>query len=181
MNGDSVTANTYVGSGVAGSSANYVYNRLQLTRQTNLPYDWSWLVRGTGQLASNDLIVSEQLGAGGVDTVRGYDERAESGSRGVLVSTELYTPAFSLAKLVSDHDINDSGQLLAFYDYGHVADMHLQQSTPTHTELSSVGFGARYNIKRYLDVRFDYGWQLERLPGEPHVGNLASISVTTSY
>jgi hemolysin activation/secretion protein len=168
-------------SGVAGATANYVYNRLQFTRQTNLPYDMEWLVRASGQLASNDLILSEQMGAGGVDSVRGYDERAESGTQGVLFSTELYSPPLSIGRTFFNGDFDDAGQILAFYDYGHVSDKHLQQSTPGNAELSSVGFGARYNVKRYLDVRFDYGWQLERLPGAPHLGNLATVSVTLSY
>jgi hypothetical protein len=38
--------------------------------------------------------------------------------------------------------------------------------------------GLRYGIGRYLDVRMDYGWQLERLPGASKLGNLATISVT---
>ena len=175
------TTTAFRASGVAGASASYVYDRAQLTRQTNLPYDFTWLVRATGQVASNDLIVSEELGAGGVDSVRGYDERADSGSQGVLVSTELYTPAVSPLHALFGTDVTDSGQLLAFYDYGRVADEHLQQKSPTRAELSSVGFGARYTLDRYLDIRFDYGWQLERAPGSPHLGNLAILSVTTGY
>jgi hemolysin activation/secretion protein len=180
LTGGNTTA-AFQNSGVAGASAAYVYDRVQLTRQTNLPYHLTWLVRATGQTASNDLILSEQLGAGGVDSVRGYDERAESGSEGVLASTELYTPALSLAHALLGKSFNDAGQLLAFYDYGRVSDEHAQQKTPTRAELASVGFGARYNLDRYLSVRFDYGWQLERLPGAAHLGNLAMVSVTTGY
>ena len=168
-------------SGVAGSHANYLYNRLSLTRLTNLPYAMSWEAKLVGQLASTDLILSEALGAGGIQSVRGYDERAESGSQGVLISNELYSPIYSPLRVLTGRDINDQGQLLVFWDYGHVAYQHLQTNTPTSAELSSVGFGARYNVDRYLDARFDYGWQLERVPGAARLGRLATVVVTVSY
>jgi hypothetical protein len=36
-------------------------------------------------------------------------------------------------------------------------------------------------IGRYLDLRFDYGWQLTKAPGATHTGNLADLSVTLAY
>ena len=45
-----------------GAEANYYYGRLTVERVTRLPWDMSWIVRGGAQLASGNLIPSEQLG-----------------------------------------------------------------------------------------------------------------------
>jgi hemolysin activation/secretion protein len=168
-------------SGVTGARANYVYDNVQLTRVTALPWKASAVLRLTGQFASTELLPSEQLGAGGLDSVRGYDERAASGSDGYLASFELRSPPLSpLRHLIG---VEDQGQLLAFFDYGNVSYKNVQSaSAPRTTELQSTGVGLRYGIGRYLDVRFDYGWQLKRLPAAgTHLGNLATVSVTLGY
>jgi hemolysin activation/secretion protein len=77
--------------------------------------------------------------------------------------------------------VDDSAQLLAFYDAGFVSYVHAQPSLPRSTTLQSTGVGARFGIGRYLDVRFDYGWQLRRAPGAAHTGNMAEIALTLSY
>jgi hypothetical protein len=51
---------------------------------------------------------SEQLGAGGVDSVRGYDERTADGSEGELVTAEE-TSASSLRQV-------ESGVTISFRD-----------------------------------------------------------------
>ncbi|MEI9991725.1 MAG: ShlB/FhaC/HecB family hemolysin secretion/activation protein [Rhizomicrobium sp.] len=168
-------------SGVNGASAQYVYDNLEVTRVTNLRWNISWVVRATGQVSGGELLPSEQLGAGGVDSVRGYDERSVSGSQGVLLSTELRSPAFHPLGNFANLGVDEQAQVLAFWDYGDVAYKHVQQNLPKSAELQSVGFGARYGIGSYLDARFDYGWQLERVPGAARLGNLATVSVTLSY
>ena len=80
---------------MAGASASYICDNVQVTRVTRLPYDLNWIVRLSGQLASTELLPSEQLGTGGTDSVRGYDPRVINGSQGVLASTELRSPCFS--------------------------------------------------------------------------------------
>jgi hemolysin activation/secretion protein len=167
-------------SGVAGAHAGYVFDNAQLTRVTKLPWNASAVLRLTGQFASTELMPSEQIGAGGLDSVRGYDERAASGSDGYLASFELRSPPLSPLRHLIGAD--DQGQLLAFFDYGAVSYKYVQStSAPRTTELQSAGAGVRYGVGRYLDVRFDYGWQLKRLPGAPHLGNLATLSVTLGY
>jgi hemolysin activation/secretion protein len=175
---DGNTSAAFVASGVNGAKARYFYDNLQITRLTQLPFDLSWLTRASGQLADGELLPSEQLGAGGFDSVRGYDPRAASGTQGFLLSNEVRSPSWGPLHAL-DSDIADSGQALVFHDYGYVGFENDQTNLARHTELQSVGVGLRYGLGRYLDVRFDYGWQLQRLPGASKLGNLASISVTT--
>ncbi len=78
------TGRAFQASGVAGASASYVYDNLQLTRLFTLPGDMRGIVRLDGQLASGELLPSEQLGLGGIGSVRGYDPRIANGSLGHL-------------------------------------------------------------------------------------------------
>jgi hemolysin activation/secretion protein len=169
-----------VASGVNGAKASYVYDNLQVTRVTYLPWQLSSVIRLDGQLAGSELLPSEQLGAGGTGSVRGYDPRTANGSQGLLASLELRSPSYSPLRALGA-GVEDSGQLLAFFDSGFVSYLHDQTNLPRHATLESIGFGVRYGIGRYLDVSFDYGWQLKAAPGEPHTGNLANISVTLAY
>ena len=179
MSGGNSTAR-FVASGVNGAKASYVYDNLQITRVTYLPWQISSVIRLDGQVAGSELLPSEQLGAGGMGSVRGYDPRAANGSQGLLASFELRSPSYSPLRWLGA-GVDDSGQLLAFYDSGFVSYLHDQTNLPRHATLESVGFGVRYGIGRYLDVSFDYGWQLKAAPGNVHAGNLANVSVTLAY
>ncbi|MCP5410552.1 MAG: BamA/TamA family outer membrane protein [Alphaproteobacteria bacterium] len=117
------------------------------------------------------------LGAGGFGSVRGYDTRTANGSQGLLASVELRSPSFSpLGQLGAS--VEDSGQVLVFYDAGFVSNRYAQTGQARHATLQSVGFGVRYGIGQYLDARFDYGWQLSRAYGATKLGNLATVSIT---
>ena len=89
------TSAVYIASGVNGARANYVYDNLEITRVTDLPWHMTSVVRLDGQLASAELLPSEQLGAGGSDSVRGYNTRTVNGSQGALLSLELRSPSYS--------------------------------------------------------------------------------------
>ncbi|HVV73593.1 MAG TPA: ShlB/FhaC/HecB family hemolysin secretion/activation protein, partial [Verrucomicrobiae bacterium] len=160
------------------AKARYFYDTLSIIETTRLPHDASWIMRLTGQAASTNLLPSEELGAGGHDTVRGYDERAASGSAGFLVSQELRTPPFPL--LGTQLSPTDQAQLLVFWDYGSVGDARATPDSLSSTKLSSLGIGARYTFGRFVDLRLDYGFQQRPLPGAAHTGGLLQAAVTLS-
>lgn len=150
------------------SSASYAYARLNIQRETRLPQDFLWVVRGLGQLADGNLQGSEQLGLGGGTTVRGYDEREANGDRGWLISTELLTPPLPLLRNF-DKDLPEGLRLLAFWDHGEAHRIDTIPGEDPHLVLSSVGVGLRYNFNRNASVRFDYGWQIKDTgPANPH-------------
>jgi hemolysin activation/secretion protein len=163
------------------AKANYVYDHLALTRTTRLPYDMSWIARFIGQTSDRDLLPSEQLGAGGDDSVRGYDERAANGSLGLLLRSELRSPPFSLGRFLPAGDLADQGQVLAFWDYGAVREKQLVPGASTSVELESIGVGLRYAVGRTVDFRLDYGWQLRLLPGATSRSQMAQLAVTIGY
>ena len=163
------------------ASARYAYDMLNIVQMTRLPYDASWVMRLTGQVATTNLLPSEQLGAGGHDTVRGYNERDANGSAGFLVSQELRSPVFSLLKDRLGTGIADQAQLLVFWDYGSVRDAQFTPGGPPSIKLSSLGVGARYTLGQYLDFRIDYGFQQRRLPGSSSLNSMLQVGLTASY
>jgi hemolysin activation/secretion protein len=163
------------------ATSNYVYNTLILERLTKLPEDWSLILRGTLQTSNANLAPSEQLGFGGYDTVRGYDEREVNTDDGFIFTTELRTPAISLGDLFNFHPLKDQLQFLGFWDYGD-GNNHIQlPGEPSEIPLSSVGVGLRYTINTYLSVRYDYAFQLLQTGFDNDHGSRSDIGVVMSY
>lgn len=167
---------------VPGSDATYGYDRLTITRTTRLPGDVTWIVRGLGQIASTNLPYSEQIGAGGLGTVRGYDSNTALGSQGFLLSTELRTPAFSFARLLErDSPVRDSLQLGVFVDYADVDQRTAFPDLRSGAELASIGFNIHYNLEDAFAVQFEVGHQLRRAPGADDRHTLAAVVVTMGF
>jgi hemolysin activation/secretion protein len=177
--------------------ANYIYNHAVITRVTGLPQGQAlanslgWLGGTTsitkivGQMSNGNLIPSEQIGIGGADSIRGYDERAANGSEGILVSEELRTPGFSLANLFlsTNSPWNDLTQLGVFYDYGSVSNNVAVAGASNSIELESVGLGFHLLAGPDANVRIDlnYGWQLRKLPGAKDRSEFGHIAITLAY
>jgi hemolysin activation/secretion protein len=176
-------SNGYYQSQRAGSRANYLYGQLVLDRTTRLPFDFTWTLRSLLQESDGNLLPSEQLGLGGYETVRGYDEREANGDNGYFLSTEIATPPVSIANLFGSKAVKDQLQFFGFVDYGGTS---LHNTTPAdvnpNVNLLSAGPGVRYTISPYLSVRFDYGFQMINTgfgPAGQH--GRADIGILVSY
>lgn len=154
---------------------------MTLERVTKLPWDFSWMAKGTAQFAHRNLLASEQLGVGGSTTVRGYDEREANGDEGYLASTEIRTPPVSLGVAVGLDKAIDQLQFLAFFDYGVAENRILLPGEDPHVQLASVGPGLRYAISPWLSVRFDYGWQLYDTALNPRYNSRGHLGVIIAY
>lgn len=111
----------------------------------SLPDNWTLRGRFDGQYASEPLIPGEQFGIGGYYSVRGYEEREESGDSGAFASAEIWTPEFPY-----------NMRLFGFVDYGYV---HNDQPLPgeeTNSDLLGAGVGLhwlwRSNVSFNIDV-----------------------------
>jgi hemolysin activation/secretion protein len=160
------------------ASADYFYGRLNIERITRLPYDFSYVLRGWGQLSSDRLLPSEEIALGGYSTVRGYDERVVIGDNGIIINNELRTPPIPLGLLTLD----DQLQILGFFDFGaeRVIDPTPADGQDPDKIFYSAGVGFRYTVARNFSLRFDYGVPLtEKSLNEHntriHVGALLSF------
>lgn len=143
------------------AQADYVYARLEIERVTKLPAAFSWVARGTAQLASATLLGSEQLGLGGAGNLRGYEEREANGDDGFVLVNELHGPVLRMGSWFGRDERRGRLDPLVFFDYGIVASHDRLPGEPKRLELASAGAGFRYNFGGNLSLRADYGWQLK--------------------
>ncbi len=167
---------------VPGSKANYIYNRFSVTRTTLLPAGFSAVTRITVQASESNLPYSEQVGGGGVGSVRGYYTDTALGSKGEMLSQELRLPAFALARAFDRNSgLPGKSQLGVFYDYADLRQVTPIPDVQNKVDLASVGFLARYSVSRYLDFQYDIGWRLRKAPTVPELGAYGQISLTGSF
>lgn len=167
---------------VAGGTARYVYDRLSVTRTTRLPANFSWVSRVSAQASTGVLPDSEQLGGGGMGSVRGYYTDTALGSVGVLTNQELRLPAFSPSAFISHSSkFNDLAQFGGFFDVGEFRQPQAIVGGAPTAELMSTGVLAHYAIGRRFSFDVDMGWQLHTAPNEPSRGYYGAIALTASY
>jgi len=164
--------------GTPYAKARYAYDDASVVRLTPLPWGMGLVTRLEAQWSSAVLAPSERLEAGGIETVRGYDEYAASGTEGVLFTQEIRSPQIQpLHDLISD-SINDQLQLDAFFDFAYLRDQKVTTGTKHGVTIDSVGAGFQYQISTYFSARFDYGWQLQSAPGATKRGSQIDVSIT---
>lgn len=140
----------------------WVYARGILRYLYRFSSGWSCYLWGTGQLSSQNLLPSEQLGIGGYDTVRGYDERQLNYDGAIIVNAEIRTPAFAFLGRKSQKLGRDSLQFLAFFDYGYGRDHNNIPGEAKGDYLCGTGPGIRYTLNPWLTGRLDWGVKLHR-------------------
>jgi Hemolysin activation/secretion protein len=159
-----------------GAEPEFAHARLDLSRLTRLPADFTLSHAFTAQLASTNLLPSEQLGVGGRRSVRGYEEHTLTASdEGWTIQNELRLPPFSpIGWLSARREAGplppawrDQLQFLVFYDYGRARP---DDRATGYTALASVGAGLRYTVGTRMNIQADYGHRLRDLPGDTDEG-----------
>jgi len=140
------------------SDANYFYAIASLEHQRRLRDDWSARFKFQGQVANENLQASEQIGAGGYDTVRGFDQRIARGDHGFVSIMEIYTPELSFARIFDWENESDSLRFLGFFDAANLGNKELLPFEPSYQHIGSVGLGLRYNYSDWFRFRLDYGY-----------------------
>lgn len=163
-----------------GATADYYYAKLNVSWTQDIYKGFEWVSEISAQQSNVNLLGSEQIGAGGFRSVRGYDEFQTIGDKGVIFRNEIYTPGFSIFKLFGAKKKYDNMKLLTFVDYGTVES---EDALPgeTSTSLFSVGAGLRWNIASNFSMRFDYGWQLREATAGADKDHQGHWGVILSY
>lgn len=163
-----------------GAQANYTYGRVLLERDQQLENGWSVLGRLQAQASNRNLLASETLGAGGFDTVRGFEQRVQRGDSGVVGTVELRTPTFYPSTFTGFNNVQDGAIGLLFYD---AASLSSKDPLPGEQDvaLGSIGLGLRYQRENWFTLRVDYGFQVtedgfeDGQQGRWHVGARATF------
>jgi hemolysin activation/secretion protein len=157
-----------------GAESDYSYARIDLDRLTQLPANFAWRLSASLQVASGNLLGSEQLALTGTYGVRGYGENDSYADGGYMIRNELLFPVVNAASLFTRL------QPLVFYDYAQGSNKRLLPGERDRTTLSGAGLGGRVSFGQSCELRFAYGWQLHALPGEER-DNQAHAGITFSY
>ena len=129
-----------------------------IEHQQRLREDWSARFKLQGQAANGNLQASEQLGAGGYDTVRGFDQRVARGDQGFWGTVEFYTPELSFGRIYDWENETDSLRFLGFFDAASMGNVDLLPLEPSTFQIGSVGVGLRWNYSDWFKLRVDYGY-----------------------
>jgi hemolysin activation/secretion protein len=142
-----------------GADGLFTRGLLSLGRVQRLSNSFTLLLRGVGQYSPDSLVVSEQFGAGGPDTVRGYPMGKFLGDRGYSASAEL---------AVAPWANKDIAQWAFFVDHGAVGIKDPAVGQKGYYALTGVGTGFRLNVPSLysnLQLRFDVGLPLKLYQG----------------
>lgn len=164
--------------GTPFADARYAY--LRLSAQHTLPLGKSGFElrsRVNAQASSGNLLPSEQLSAAGPGILRGYEPNAALGSRGLVLSGEVWTKPFSI--VARNGAFADQARLGLFIDAGWVGNAKRLAGERAWTKPAAAGISGAWSLSQRLSVRADYGWQLTSIPGYAK-GSLGYVSVALS-
>ncbi len=172
-------SNRYYSQLRSGAKASYAYGRLMLSDTYQFPQGWGIFFQTRGQISSTSLLPNEQLGLGGYDTVRGYDEREINADSGCCGNLEFRTPPFPI--FCHWKKFKDQFYLLAFTDYG-LSIEYTHESGRVHTQqLLSAGPGVRYRMGNYISLRGDLGYRFIAIEGGQDKGWKVHLGALITY
>ncbi len=130
-----------------GSDRQFTLLRAGVNYQARTAGDWIGALRLTGQYTKDHIVPSEQIGAGGAMSVRGFDERAIGADKGFVGSLEICTP-----------EIMKHTRLIAFTDYAHLSNNKSSANRNLifdSESIASAGLGVRY-ADGHFSLALDY-------------------------
>lgn len=142
------------------ASGNFFYFRGDLSHTQDLPCGWQIYGKVQGQIADQPLINSEQIGGGGLGTVRGYYEAEELGDTGIFGTLELRSP--SLLGWMGKK--GDEWRFYSFVDAGRLTLRNPLPEQISRFDLMSYGGGTRIQVYDHFNGSLDIGVPL--IPGQ---------------
>jgi hemolysin activation/secretion protein len=115
--------------------------------------DWTFALRSSGQVATQPLIATEQFGAGGVDTVRGYLDRERFGDNAYDLQMELRAPSFTH---VFGGRLQERIQPLVFWDTSELWVLADPAAPSSQSRLAGAGVGVRASFFDHVNAELFY-------------------------
>jgi hemolysin activation/secretion protein len=130
-------------------------------------YGIELVMRGDLQLATEPLMPMEQIGVGGVSSVRGYRENEMVRDQAVFGGVEVRVPVFR------NDERGHLVQLAPFFDAGYGWSASEREKPPDTQEafgsksLLGLGIGVRYRYRDWLGAELYWGGALSHVPKPP--------------
>lgn len=132
--------------------------------------------RLSGQLSDSPLVSSEQIAAGGMNSVRGYLSAESTGDIGLVGSLEWRTkPLDWLGPMV------ENWRLYTFADAGRLRLKSPLAEQQDGFTLASVGFGTTFRLAERLNGRVDVGYPLKKGARTEKHDTRINFSLTANY
>jgi hemolysin activation/secretion protein len=161
----------------ANAKADFIVEKLQIARVAPIlrdakdpKKDWLFYGRLALQYATEPLIPAQQMGLGGLNTVRGYLENEVLADDGAVLNLELRTPIRHSSKIPRwlKKDVKDRRyldyegvQFILFADAGYASLKDAISGQDDSYTLASVGPGLRFSAGEHFVARADWGLPLE--------------------
>lgn len=158
-----------------GANPDYTLVRYGATHSHPLPGDWQARIAAQGQYSHDKLVPGEQFGAGGLGSVRGFDNRDIAGDSGYGGTAELYTPD------LCGRWTGAYCRALAFYDAARVTRNDPLPGEPAHASIASAGLGLRAAWGRYAILQLDWGHVLDSGFGAVRGDNKVNFRLSLTY
>lgn len=140
---------------VGSYDSSFKYWSFHAACQYRTAHDWVFGLRGNAQATEDSILPVEQFGAGGMYSVRGFDERIISGDGGASGSFEIYTP-----------EIAKNQRLIFFADAGWIHN-NSSSAYDKNVSLGSAGVGYRWiDREGGMALSVDYAVPTNDLPHE---------------
>lgn len=149
LNGGNLNTKTTYAASRANAQQDWDVVRYNATYNLAIWHNWLLKLAWQGQWSNEPLISGEQFGLGGVNSVRGFEERAVTGDRGNQATIEFSRPV-----------INNNLNLRVYTDLGHVKVIKPAAGQIDSQTLVSAGAGLAWRWKDNLSISIDYAHEL---------------------
>jgi hypothetical protein len=171
-----------------GSTGTFAVLQWGLERIQPLPADFNLSLLMAAQWASQPLIPAELFFAGGMDTVRGYNNFEAAGDHGIRGRVELVSPEAPAIPIDRIWQRRRSGEWLlrmrgvVFYDDAALWVAEPQAGQIDSFRLQGIGAGIRVRFPNDLgELRVEQGWVLKETPASRKGDSFVHFSVGVQF
>lgn len=137
-----------------GASGNFAILRADAAHTRDLKGGAQFFGKIQGQLSDQQLINTEQLGGGGLGTVRGYLEGTALGDHGLFATAEYRTPSF-IGSGDPKNLLDDEWRAHVFAEGGALGLRNALPGQSASTGFASLGVGSRLRYAKYYNGSID--------------------------
>jgi len=135
-----------------GANPKYILWRYNLAYSTAFSDNWLMRFQFNGQQTRDALVSGAQFGVGGMESVRGFNERELADDQGKRATLEIQTPNLSLL----DGSIWSGTKALWFYDAANLKHNKALLGEALSHNIASTGLGLRTALGKQGMARLDF-------------------------
>jgi hemolysin activation/secretion protein len=150
--------------------------RINVAWSDQIAPSWRLTAQMDVQHTRFSLISGEQFGAGGVYSVRGFEERVISADRGMRQSLELTGPNITAYA----GNLFERLQWVGFVEAAQLKFNNATGASPSEPHLMSYGMGLRFAFNPKHQIRMDIAKVVSGVPVQPHGDVMLHVSFATS-